>query len=314
MGTTSEFVGIPIVVALFGGIVAAFTALDRWSSKEARRSLAIYLKTTNFPALSKKLPQATLELFNRIFGQRHFSFQALRSSSVVSLVGILVFMLAAFVLGFSKPWLTSEQNISYWESYFANPEAMISFIYWIGWSFAIDYVMLYKTRVVLKILAKRSISIILSIFLLLIDVVVGVIVFVIGVSVMFVMTSITFGASLRVGVIEDTFLKLLAPVLLLLLRPTSDSLWLIYISTLKPSLPGLSNVMFYAGLLPSIWLWLYIFSAVITKLALKFAPSIRFVVFFLDVDEHPIQSVGIVAASTVTAAYLVSLLISSLTG
>jgi hypothetical protein len=49
-------------------------------------------------------------------------------------------------------------------------------------------------------------------------------------------------------------------------------------------------------MVPSIWLWLYVAATLIARLAIRSAPLLRFLMYLFDIDQHPIRSVGIVAA------------------
>jgi CBS domain containing-hemolysin-like protein len=55
--------------------------------------------------------------------------------------------------------------------------------------------------------------------------------------------------------------------------------------------------LFWASMIPSIWLWAYVIAALVTRMLLASRPLFRKLVGFLDVNEHPIRSIGIVAAA-----------------
>lgn len=63
-------------------------------------------------------------------------------------------------------------------------------------------------------------------------------------------------------------------------------------------------------MVPSIWLWLYVAATLIVRLAVRAAPAFRFSMYLFDIDQHPIRSVGIVAAMLVSGAYAMLLAIS----
>jgi hypothetical protein len=46
------------------------------------------------------------------------------------------------------------------------------------------------------------------------------------------------------------------------------------------------------------------------RLAVRAAPLFRFSMYLFDIDQHPIRSVGIVAASLVSGVYVIFLVIS----
>jgi hypothetical protein len=46
------------------------------------------------------------------------------------------------------------------------------------------------------------------------------------------------------------------------------------------------------------------------RLAIRSTPLLRFLTYLLDIDQHPIRSVGIVAATLVSGAYAILLAVS----
>jgi hypothetical protein len=61
--------------------------------------------------------------------------------------------------------------------------------------------------------------------------------------------------------------------------------------------------------LPSIWLWAYVAAALVTRLLLSSTPLFRFLANFLDVDGHPIRSLGVVAGAFGGASSAAALII-----
>jgi hypothetical protein len=58
----------------------------------------------------------------------------------------------------------------------------------------------------------------------------------------------------------------------------------------------IANV-FWASALPSIWLWVYILSALLARALLASRPALRGAVYFLDFSDHPVRSLGIIAGT-----------------
>ena len=69
------------------------------------------------------------------------------------------------------------------------------------------------------------------------------------------------------------------------------------------------EMFFWPGMVPSMWLWLYVAATLIVRLVVRTAPVFRFSVYFFDIDQHPIRSVGVVAAALVSCVYIVLLAI-----
>jgi hypothetical protein len=56
------------------------------------------------------------------------------------------------------------------------------------------------------------------------------------------------------------------------------------------------GIFFYAALLVSAWAWLYAVSALLTRFIVRLWPNLMTkTVWFLDVDSHPIRSLGCIA-------------------
>ena len=89
-GTSS----VPAIVA--GSVLGVFELGERFASQQAKDALSKWLLTFDVQK-TKALPDGTRELFERIFGKRHFSLKCFIRSAAFSLgaiafIGILVFM------------------------------------------------------------------------------------------------------------------------------------------------------------------------------------------------------------------------------
>jgi hypothetical protein len=72
----------------------------------------------------------------------------------------------------------------------------------------------------------------------------------------------------------------------------------------------IANV-FWASVLPSVWLWMYIFSAILTRSLLSIKTPFRRLINFMDIAEHPIRALGLVAG-TVTSGFTFACLVVSI--
>jgi hypothetical protein len=83
---------IPVIV--FGSVLGVFELGERFASQRAKDALSKWLLTFD---VQKALPDHTQELFQKIFGERHFSRKCFIRSAVfslgaVTLIGLLVFL------------------------------------------------------------------------------------------------------------------------------------------------------------------------------------------------------------------------------
>jgi hypothetical protein len=88
----------------------------------------------------------------------------------------------------------------------------------------------------------------------------------------------------------------------------------ITLQAVREPLTNPAGVAFWASMMPSVWLWLYLIAASCARAFGTFDPAIRFARRFLEVDKYPIRSVGFVAAVLVTGAYGVLALLSTIWG
>src|SRR5262249_13608823 len=66
------------------------------------------------------------------------------------------------------------------------------------------------------------------------------------------------------------------------------------------------NIFFWAGLVPSIWMWLYVLALFVTRGLLRSERLLNWLRWALDVEKNPFQSIGAVAAAL---AFIVSVVI-----
>ena len=64
---------------------------------------------------------------------------------------------------------------------------------------------------------------------------------------------------------------------------------------------------FWAGMIPSVWLWLNLAFITLTTLMTKNSRTFEVLFYMLDVEEHPVRSIGFVAACIVTGIYGIGL-------
>ena len=170
-----------------------------------------------------------------------------------------------------------------------------------AWSLAPDYFNLLETRLVLRVLvARHARSLPLLFGILCIDLFVGFNLFMIGIAVALFLVFVYAGGlaeALRSVSFDEFFSQWRATA--------SDVVPVIWKSNPFASL-------FWAGMIPSVWLWLYTAASVITRLAARSATVLRFLTWSLDIKDHPLRSVGVVAAVFVSGGYAVGVLVSSL--
>jgi hypothetical protein len=264
-----------------------FTFIETLSAPQVRADFARYLRSTDFAKAVVQLPDDTRALFERVFGPRHFSWRCIKTSMAFS-VAAFAFILALSVL--DDPKRTRLFVLRVWDEYPA-------FLYILGayavWAIVPDYFNLLKTRKVLGLITAHQISRSSALALILIaDFLFGYAIFIV--------------TCLPMGLLSEHFV-------LFLMGQVS---WHHLVSNFSFSPLPLSSgfewpyaVFFWPGMMPSIWLWFYVGAILVVRLVARSAPVFRFSNYFFDIDQHPIRSVGSVAAALLGVAYVVALVI-----
>jgi len=137
---------VPVVVA--GSVLGVFELGERFASQRAKDALSKWLLTFDVQK-AKALPDGTQELFERIFGERHFSLRCFFRS--------MAFSLGAMV-GIGILLLLIDPKGSYYDVIDTDIEFWVELGLWLPWSIVVDYVSLFKTRVILRILTRLRLA------------------------------------------------------------------------------------------------------------------------------------------------------------
>jgi hypothetical protein len=255
------------IAVLFGAIYKAFGIVDTNSSKDANARYSSVIKSGEYRNFIHTFPKIILPIFKQIFGNRHLSIKCIRRSIEISIISMTI----SFAFSVLHHWNhfyhdLIEERIA---TTFLRDLIINMVILYACWSLIPDYLNLWKTRALLQFFANRQRShpIIFMVFVACADLIGGFIVFytIIGV---------------------------------LIFRTTID--WEMF-QGLVYELPFAN--LFWAGMVPSLWLWLNLMAVTFTTLMNKSSRYFEFMFHRLDVEEHPIRSVGFVAATTVCALY-----------
>ena len=170
------------------------------------------------------------------------------------------------------------------------------------WSLFVDYINLYKTRLIIRLATRKKITFIILLLVLLGDV---------------FLSYILFSGSYFFFECINMAYQLLSLGAISISRFIPTAIWIFKVNVIEQLIEQprtlvfllrgpFSNeiaVLFYAGLLPSIWLWLLTASLFVMSAVVKGKAIIQAAIYFLDIEEHPMRSLGIVAASLVSAVW-----------
>jgi hypothetical protein len=269
--------GPPATIA--ASVLALFEIVDRAESKAAKAVVAQQLRSFDIKTAAI-LPTGTKELFQRVFGKTHFSLKCFFRSACFSIGAIILIGLLTFVF---SPELFIEFN-----------SEVLFFVGWAIWSIFFDYLSLYKSRIILIILSdKVENNLVFFIILLIFDFLVSIFLFIIFFQAVIQTVTVIFANILLGNPLPSAreFLRVTFNFCqytgLFSFRNIIDTLSFSYY---------IPSICFYAGMLPSIWLWTYVFVLLLTRTMLHSQRLVDFLRWFLDLDEHPFRSLGTIAA------------------
>jgi hypothetical protein len=162
---------VPVIVG--GSVLGVFELGERLASQRFKDALSKWLLSFDVQK-AKALPDGTQDFFERIFGERHFSLKcfirsAAFSTATMVFVGILCLLISPrVVLG----WFSVPRVL---------PSMTLWFAMWLPWSIMVDYISLFKTRVILHIMTRiRRATLVGSIAILVLDYLCYIVIFAIG--------------------------------------------------------------------------------------------------------------------------------------
>jgi hypothetical protein len=315
-----QFIGpssVPAVV--FATVFGLFELGERLASEKAKDALSKWLLTFDIQK-SKVLPDGTKELFDRIFGERHFSLKCFVRSALFS-IGAIAFVSIVYLLINPHPsevfFVPTPIIVSDPGEHQYTPEE-ISEIYagfnwtifalWLPWSIVIDYISLFKTRLILGLLGRihRGTTIV-AIAISAVDYIAYWNIFFVSTAFVFPFANLFY--SISGNPISETWAN------------WKQSIWfatktfLEYIGSnpftfLHLSLVNLPVILFWSGFAPSLWLWLYVFALFITRLLLRSERIVNWLRWGLDVEKNPFRSIGAVAATLAFIGSVAIILVS----
>jgi hypothetical protein len=176
----------------------------------------------------------------------------------------------------------------------------IDFLIWVPWSILIDYVSLFKTRVILEILTRmnqRNTMVVVAIII--IDYIVYKLIFAFGMAFLILCrVERESGIGTWVSVLFTwDFVQIVEDYILA--RPLVEY---------KIALP---TILFWAGFAPSVWMWLYFLALFVTRALLRSERLINSLRWALDIEKAPFRSIGAVAATLAFIASVAIILVSA---
>jgi hypothetical protein len=166
-----QFVGtgsVPVFVA--GTVYGVLELGEKLASQRAKDALSKWLLSFNVQK-AKALPDGTQELFQRIFGARHFSLKCFARSvafslSAMSFIALLIFLvyptrfweMKDIFLG-NEPVPDDSDDVGQIVRAIFPHGWWYIFGWWLAFSILLDYLSLLKTRLILRLLTRMHFQI-----------------------------------------------------------------------------------------------------------------------------------------------------------
>jgi hypothetical protein len=283
---------VPFVVA--GTVFGVFELGERLASQRAKDALSRWLVSFDVQN-AKALPEGTQELFERLFGERHFSWKCFVRSAMFS-VGAMAFAGLLCLLVSPESFGREFGSVVLFGGFFLT--------LWLSLSIFIDYLSLFKTRIILRSITQipGANSVIAIGFMLIIDYLVYRVLFSIGFSAV-AQIQMDFNFIVR-GWKYTTILQDL--------RQMFEGA--IDLQAMLPLFPSMGTgwfIWYWSGFAPSIWMWLYVLALFVTRTLLRSEKLVNWLRWFLDVEKNPFRSIGAVAAALTFIASLAIILVSA---
>jgi hypothetical protein len=159
--------------------------------------------------------------------------------------------------------------------------ALTELALWVPWSIFIDYLSLFKTRIILGVFTRlRRRSDIAAVPIMGIDFIVYTLLFSVGLTLMTAGTMAMGSGSFLIWLDFFRIEKMMGMI---------SIHWKIR--------DDLLFIFFWSGFAPSLWLWLYVLALFVTRILLRSERLVNSLRWFLDVEKNPFRSIGAVAAA-----------------
>lgn len=280
--------GIPIAMSVYG----FFALLESLASPAAKAGTTAWLQRIDISKITSHWPNNFARLFDRVFGDKHFTLDCFLRSCVASLCFVVLCLFVMFLSGNYLPWEDTLFKAEVRSGRAVDAEVSGYVIFWFVLMFSLlpDYVCLLKTRYAIKLMQRsRGFFIHLPIFI--IDIALVPVVWWTVSFIAWALFGYWFGYIIWKVTGEDFFAQVGFTAIefgygyATLQQIVVSSGW-------KSS----QAAFFYAEFFTTIWAVLYFLAGSVSRLMLGSQFVVTRLVRFFDVQKKPIQSIGFVAA------------------
>ncbi len=291
--------------ATTGGVWFLFEKAERALGEEGRAKVVGWLRHTDLRPSIDSIPQQFAALFDRVFGERHWSRRCFNRSCLASLFSVLTVAGLGAIIG-HPPDLPAISALEVTEAWYVPVALLILVIGVVPFNFLPDYASLLETRWAIRVM-QRSGGI--GRWLVLDLIATAVISFagicVISVVLLVVADLIVWAAGESPGgpdfarypeVVQNIALSV-APVV----RAGPPSLFELL------ELPSLVRISFFSAFFTSAWLWVYSGSILLSRVLLRMNSGVGFLLRVTDVEKQPFRSMGFVSVIIVSGLFALGL-------
>ena len=284
-----------LVVGSLGTIWVAVGMIEDTMTFEEKRRWGRWLMSIDLSYWITNWPKSFAEMFDHIFDTNHFTWKCFKRSCLASFVSVL----AVTIIWWS---LYPDQFRMFFIG--GGLLGVIFSVYLVSTVINIipDYISLLETRWLIQIMSLNS-RLIIIVLLLVCDVLFTSLIFIFSVA-LFMAAAKLFtlflpGTTSLLAYSPDPIRGILERVLALEMTPKAYWEWLSHFLTNSVPLttdirgepsPG---IWFYSTFFTSVWAWLYAFSGVSTKIAIKLFEGFRVFRKIFDIQNKPLRSMSL---------------------
>lgn len=281
---TTTFIGTGL--GFGGAVLALFWKSEEVASPAAKTAIANWLRGLDLGEALERWPTAFIHIFDRLFGERHFSLACFLRSCIASIISVV---LMAFVFVSLRGYEAIFAGLFSKDSLAEVIEIFLLLA--LGVNLLVDYVSLLETRYLLNIIARQK-SALITAALLLLDLVLTIgIYFVFGVVILTAWEALFADGEMLAKLLTEPggWLKEWFEVLVELFKFEG---WI-----------GKYGTCLYSTFFTSLWLWLFVAARWLVRLAVPLKAGLKLGKWFLDIEGHPLRSLGIGAGGLACFGY-----------
>jgi len=270
-------------ITIIVGLVSLFQKGGEAMTAQSQDLVRDWLLRTDRSDQLSNWPDSFKSLFDAVFTEHHFSWTCFYRSALASAIVVTVFLLG--MVGFGA---TTLRDIA-----LEAPDSIfIGFLLGIGLvvvvNSVLDYISLFQTRRVIEYMARTS-STAAHFGLLILDAILTAGILVLGIGGTQV-TLVTLGGGLEDTTILRALFIIMPEILYNLVVEGGNAL----------------RAMVFSTFLTSIWIWLYAIAGVAMRSTVPLFRGVDWMSEFFDVEDRPVQALGLMLAVLTTGVFLVS--------